>query len=135
MVGFRETAGKPTLSFSQLLSYAFTPIAYLIGIPWSEASQGGQLLGLKMFANEFVAYKQLGEMVSQEANPLSERSRDILTYALCGFSNFAAIGIQVGGIGGLAPSRKDEIARLGLRAMLGGTLACLMTACVAGIFL
>ncbi len=134
-LGMRSSEGEPTLSFSRLLAVAFTPVSFLIGIPWAEAADAGQLLGLKMFANEFVAYKELGEMVTRDTNPLSERSRNVLTYALCGFSNFSAIGIQVGGIGGLAPSRKDEIARLGLRAMLGGTLACLMTACVAGIFL
>ncbi len=134
-VGFRAEQGDPTLSFTILLAYLFTPVAWLIGIPWSEAHAAGQLLGVKMFANEFVAFQQLGDLLAQQPDALSERSRHILTYALCGFSNFSAIGIQVGGIGGLAPTRKDEIAQLGLRAMLGGTIACLMTACVAGLFL
>jgi concentrative nucleoside transporter, CNT family len=134
LLGFRSAEGAPTLTFTAILGSLFTPIAWLIGIPWSEAPAAGELLGVKMFANEFVAFKQMGEMISSE-NAFSIRSRDIMTYALCGFSNFSAIGIQVGGIGGLAPSRKDEIARLGLRAMLGGTIACLMTACIAGMLL
>lgn len=133
-LGYRDSQGVPTMSVSILLSYAFTPIAFIIGVPWNEAPAAGQLLGLKMFANEFVAFQRMGEMLATE-NPLSDRTRHIMTYALCGFSNFAAIGIQVGGIGGLVPERRDEIARLGLRAMIGGTIACLMTACVAGQFL
>lgn len=133
--GMVNEAGEATLSFTVILSYIFAPLAWLIGVPWNEAMDAGQLLGVKVFANEFVAYDQMGQMLNREENPLSDRSRDILTYALCGFSNLGAIGIQVGGIGGLAPGRKDDIARLGLRAMIGGTLACLMTACVAGIFI
>ena len=118
-----------------MLAYLFTPIAWLIGIPWNECLDAGRLLGIKVVANEIVAYEQLGVLLERTENPLSERSRNILTYALCGFSNFSAIAIQVGGIGGLVPSRKDDVARLGLRAMIGGTIACLMTACVASIFL
>lgn len=135
LAGFRDANGAPSLSFTSMLATAFMPIAWVIGVPWSEAADAGQLLGVKMVANELVAYEQMGQMLHRETNPLSERTRTIMTYALCGFSNLGAIGIQVGGIGGLAPSRKDEIARLGLRAMLGGTLACLMTACIAGVFL
>jgi concentrative nucleoside transporter, CNT family len=133
-LGFRDEAGLPTLSASGLLAVAFRPIAFIIGVPWHETAAAGELLGLKMFANEFVAFQRLGQMVSAP-DGLSDRTLHIMTYALCGFSNFAAIGIQVGGIGGLAPSRRDEISRLGLRAMLGGTIACLMTACIAGQFL
>jgi CNT family concentrative nucleoside transporter len=134
--GYQDAAGDPTLSFTIMLAYLFTPLAWVIGVPWSEAFDAGKLLGVKMVANEIVAYEQLGEMLQREgAERLSERTRNIMTYALCGFSNFSAIGIQVGGIGGLAPKRKDEIARLGIRAMIGGTFACLMTACIAGVFL
>ena len=94
------------------------------------------LKGFKVVANEIVAYEQLGEMLQRTGEGrISDRTRNIMTYALCGFSNFSAIGIQVGGIGGLAPKRKNEIARLGVKAMIGGTFACLMTACVVGIFL
>lgn len=134
LVGFADEAGNPTVSFTILLAYLFTPIAYLLGIPWDEAFVSGRLLGVKVVANEVVAYNQLGQLLAGE-EPISDRTKHILTYALCGFSNFSAIGIQVGGIGGLAPSRRDDVARLGLRAMIGGTIACLMTACIAGVFL
>lgn len=134
LVGFADEAGNPTVSFTILLAYLFTPIAYLLGIPWDEAFVSGRLLGVKVVANEVVAYNQLGQLLTGE-EPISDRTKHILTYALCGFSNFSAIGIQVGGIGGLAPSRRDDVARLGLRAMIGGTIACLMTACIAGVFL
>ena len=130
--GLVDNKGKPTLSFTMLLGYAFAPVAGLIGVPWSEALDGGKLLGIKMVANEFVAYEQLGEMLHRE-QPLSDRTKILMTYALCGFSNFSAIGIQIGGIGSLAPTRRNDIAELGLRAMIGGTIACLMTACIAGI--
>lgn len=133
LFGFQTEDGAPSLSFTMLLAYLFQPIAWLIGVPWNEALEAGKLLGIKVFANEVVAYEQMGQMI--KADLLSERSIHIMTYALCGFSNFSAIGIQVGGIGGLAPSRKHEIAKLGLRAMIGGTFACLMTAAIAGIFL
>lgn len=133
--GLKNANGQATLSFTSMLGTVFTPLAWMIGVPWNEAADAGRLLGIKMVANEIVAYEQMGQMLVRESNPLSERTRTIMTYALCGFSNLSAIGIQVGGIGGLAPGRKDEIARLGLRAMLGGTLACLMTACIAGAFL
>lgn len=135
LVGFRNEAGEPTLSFTTILAYLFTPVAWLLGIPAGELFDAGRLLGIKVVANEFVAYEQLSQLLARTENPISDRTRNIMTYALCGFSNFSAIGIQVGGIGGLAPSRKDDIARLGFRAMVGGTIACLMTACVAGVFL
>ncbi len=134
LAGFVDSQGSPTLSFTRLLGYLFAPLAWLIGVPWAEALDGGQLLGVKMVTNEFLAYEQLSEMIHRE-NPISDRTKHLMTYALCGFSNFGAIGIQIGGIGSLAPGRKNDIAQLGLRAMLGGTLACLMTACIAGIFL
>lgn len=134
LFGLVDASGAPTLSISFILGYAFAPLAWLIGVPWSEAMDGGKLLGIKMFANEYIAYQQLGEMIHRE-QPISDRTKHIMTYALCGFSNFSAIGIQIGGIGSLAPNRRDDIAKLGLRAMIGGTIACLMTACVAGIFL
>lgn len=134
LVGLRDANGGALLSLSFILGNLFAPVAWLIGVPWSEAFDGGKLLGIKMVANEFVAYEQLGEMLRRD-QPLSDRSRHLMTYALCGFSNFSAIGIQVGGIGALAPSRRNEIAQLGFRAMIGGTLACLMTACIAGILI
>jgi CNT family concentrative nucleoside transporter len=121
-------------SLSAALGYAFFPLAWLMGIESNDCLKAGELLGIKMFATEFNAYAQLGEWEKPGSGvELSERTIDILTYALCGFSNFASIGIQIGGLGGMAPQRQGDLARLGLRAMLGGTLACLMTACVAGV--
>lgn len=113
------------------LGWLFWPLAWLMGIPAVDCSKAGELLGTKMVANEFVAYLQLGQL--QEG--LSPRSVTILTYALCGFANFGSIGIQLGGIGGVAPDRRGDLAKLGLRAMFGGTLAAFMTACIAGILI
>jgi CNT family concentrative nucleoside transporter len=107
-----------------------------MGIEWNDCRASGQLLGLKMFANEFVAYDQLGKWLNPDSDvQLQPRSVLIMTYALSGFANFGAIGIQIGGIGGLAPERRSDLARLGLRAMLGGAIACCMTACIAGMLI
>lgn len=126
--------GQDGWSVSRLLGYAFAPAALMMGVPWKDCLPAGELLGLKMAVNEFIAYERLGAW-SAEGSPveLSERSRVILTYALSGFSNFGAIGIQLGGIGGLAPERRADLARFAMRAMLGGAIACCMTACVAGV--
>jgi CNT family concentrative nucleoside transporter len=128
-------------SLAGLFGTIFWPLAWLMGIAVSDCQVSGELLGTKMVVNEFVAYLNLGEILAGKsfqpdaAEPvaISQRSEVILTYALCGFSNFGAIGIQLGGIGALAPSRKSDLAQLGLRAMLGGMIACCMTACVAGM--
>jgi len=88
-----------------------------------------------MVANEFIAYSELSTLIAPENRGVTERTETILTYGLCGFSNFGAIAIQLGGIGGLAPERRSDIAKLGVRAMLGGTLACAMTACIAGFLI
>lgn len=119
------------LSLELLLGYAMAPFAYLMGIPKEECLKAGSILGTRTVVNEFLAYIQLSEIKSE----LSLRSNMILTYALCGFANFSSIGIQLGGIGGIAPERRSDLARLGLRAMIGGTLAAFMTACVAGFLL
>jgi CNT family concentrative nucleoside transporter len=123
-------------SLAAIMGWVFAPVAWIMGIPWDDCIPSGQLLGEKMVANEFVAYKHLGDWL-QPGSPvqLSERATTILTYALCGFANFSSIGIQIGGIGGMAPSRQRDLAKLGLRAMLGGALANFMTACVAGVLL
>ena len=134
LFGLVDAKGVPTLTITNILGYVFAPIAWLIGVPWSESMDGGKLLGIKMFANEFVAYQKLGEMIHQD-QPISDRTKHLMTYALCGFSNFSSIGIQIGGIGSLAPERRNDIAKLGLRAMIGGTISCLMTACIAGMLL
>ncbi len=123
-------------SLSKLLGYLFWPIAWLMGIEPKDCFAAGQLMGIKMAANEFVAYQRLAEWLRPDSPVhLAERTRTIMTYALCGFANFGSIGIQLGGIGGIAPERRSDLARLGLRAMLGGTLAACMTACVAGVLL
>ena len=124
-----------SVTLTSILGAVFSPIAWLMGIEWKECAPAGELLGLKLVATEFVAYEKLGEWnrLAAEARPLSDRAVVILTYALCGFSNFASIGIQIGGIGALAPERRKELTEIAFRAMLGGTLACCMTACIAGI--
>jgi len=118
-----------------MLGYLCAPLALLMGIPLREALPAGELIGLKTVANEFIAYQQLGGLEVGDNGTISYRTKVILTYALAGFSNFGAIGIQVGGIGALVPERRDDLARLGLRAMFGGLLACCMTGAVAGLVL
>jgi CNT family concentrative nucleoside transporter len=105
-----------------------------MGVPWHEAGEVGRLLGEKMVLTEFIAYVHLGEQLAGP-DPISTRSAVIASYALCGFANFASIGIQLGGIGAMAPERMGDLAAIGFRAMLGGSLAAFMTACVAGVFL
>lgn len=127
-------------SLQGLLGALFWPFAFLMGISYGETGECGKLLGIKMVANEFVAYLDLQKVVFKADAPdaasrLSERSTVIMTYALCGFSNFAAIAIQIGGIGGICPERRSDLAQLGMRAMIGGALACCITGCVAGILM
>ncbi|WP_425616181.1 NupC/NupG family nucleoside CNT transporter [Anatilimnocola sp. NA78] len=123
-------------SLQNAIGALFAPIALLMGIEWQDSGRAGELLGLKMFANEFVAYDVLHTWMKVDSEiKLQPRTIVIMTYALCGFSNFASIGIQIGGLGAMAPERQGDLARLGLRAMLGGTLACCMTACVAGVLI
>lgn len=123
-------------SLSNLFGLLFWPLAWIMGIESADCSVAGDLLGKKMVINEFVAYLEMNAVVNGDANvaAISDRTQVILIYALCGFSNFGAIGIQLGGIGPLAPERRGDLAQLGLRAMFGGMLACCMTACIAGIF-
>jgi len=121
-------------SLSAVLGYLFAPLAWLIGIETGDCMAAGQLLGKKMFANEFVAYVELAKWQEAESPVhLSKRTVIIMTYALCGFANFSSIGIQIGGLGGMAPERQSDIARLGLRAMLGGTIVNCMMGCIAGM--
>ncbi len=127
-------AELPGLSFmpsslESLLGAVFAPAAWLLGVPWKDAATIGNLLGTRMVLNEFVAYAQLGPI----RDALDPKSALIASYALCGFANFGSIGIQVGGIGSLIPERRHELAKLGLRAMLAGTMANFMTACIAGL--
>ncbi len=134
-LGWVDVEGNPEVSLGVILGYVCWPLAWLMGIPAAECVEAGRLIGLKTVANEFIAYDQLGKAAKGDGVPLSERTVVVLTYALAGFSNFGAIGIQVGGIGGLEPSRKVDLAQLGLRAMFGGLLACCMTGAIAGLLL
>jgi CNT family concentrative nucleoside transporter len=120
------------LTLEVLLGWLLAPLAWLMGVPWSDATAVGSLLGVKTVLNEFVAYLNLSTMLGPDSE-LSPRSVVIATYALCGFANFSSIAIQIGGIGGLAPERRSDLAKLGLRAMVGGSLAAFMTATIAGM--
>jgi CNT family concentrative nucleoside transporter len=117
-------------SLQYILGQVFRVFAFFIGVDWNETLYVGSLLGQKMVINEFVAYYDLGTM--KAAGILSEKSVLISTYALCGFANFSSIAIQIGGTGGMAPSRQQDISRLGIRAMIAATLATMMTATIAG---
>jgi concentrative nucleoside transporter, CNT family len=118
-------------NLQEVLGWIFAPVAWVIGVPWRDAATIGNLLGTRMVLNEFVAFAQLGTV----RESLDPRTFTIATFALCGFANFSSIGIQIGGIGALAPNRRDDLARLGLRAMLAGTMANLMSASIAGMLL
>ena len=120
------------LSLEALVGFAFAPIAWVVGGESGDLLQLGQLFGTKMVTNEFIAYTQLADLQSQEA--LGARSIFLATFALCGFANFSSIGIQLGGIGAMAPEQRPTLAALGFKAMFGGTLASLLTASIAGMF-
>ena len=128
---FGAQIGFPQLSLQMIFGYLFMPLALIMGVPLKDAFVVGDLLGTRMVLNELIAFSKLGPL----KETLDPRSFTIATYALCGFANFASIGIQIGGIGALAPERRDDLARLGLRALLAGTLANFMTACIAGVLL
>jgi CNT family concentrative nucleoside transporter len=122
--------GYPGLSFQSLVGYVFAPVMYLIGVPWSEAGTAGGLFGTKLVLNEFVAFIELGQLQA-----LNDRSRAIITFALCGFANFSSIAIQMAVTGGLAPNQRPMIAKLGIKALVAGSLANLMSAAFAGLLL
>ncbi len=134
--GAAAGAAPIKLNLGLILGYVLAPIAWVIGIEWNDAVIAGGLIGQKIVLNEFIAYLQLAQTpIGDGAGAISEHSRLILTYALCGFANFASIAIQIGGIGSLAPERRSDLARFGLRAVLGGSIATLMTATIAGVLL
>jgi len=116
-------------SLQTIFGWIFAPVAWLIGVPWHDAAKIGNLLGTRMVINEFVAFGQLGTMKAA----LDPRTFAIATFALCGFANFSSIGIQIGGIGALAPEQRTQLAKFGIRAMLAGTMANLMSASIVGI--
>lgn len=132
-MGFEGTRAMEPWTMQKILGWIFWPFAFLIGVPVSECSIVGTLLGEKLVLTEFIAYLHLYESLSTDVAALSPRTVVIASYALCGFANFGSIGIQLGGIGGIAPERRHDLARLSVRAMFGGMLASLMTASVAGI--
>ena len=120
-------------SLEQILGFIFSPLAWTMGVPWNEANLVGSLMGKKLVLTELIAYGDLSSSISN--NLLSERSAIISSYALCGFANFASIGIQLGGIGGIAPERRKDISKLGVKTMFGGALASWLTATIAGILI
>ena len=133
--------GIEQLSIELIFAYLLAPVAWLMGVPWADCARVGILLGKKTILNEFIAYLDLQALIDSTASDdsevvtLSERAIVISTYALCGFSNIGSIGIQIAGIGSLVPERQSDLAQLGVRAMIGGTLACFMTAAIASILL
>lgn len=126
-------AGIEGLSLEGILGWVLGPVAWVMGVPWQDAAPVGSLMGLKTVATEFVAYLGLADAMAQ--GQLTPRAATIATYALSGFANFSSIAIQIGGIGGIAPGRRQDLARLGLRAMIGGSIAAFMTAAVAGVLI
>jgi concentrative nucleoside transporter, CNT family len=119
------------LTIQSLLGIIFAPLMFIIGVPWTDAVTAGSMLGTKIVLTEFIAYSDLSEMIRMEA--IGPKTIAMATFALCGFANFASIAIQIGGIGGLAPSRKSELAEFGIKAVIAGTMANLMSATIAGI--
>jgi CNT family concentrative nucleoside transporter len=132
LLGLLPPLGGAPLTLERLLGWAFAPVVWLIGIPWQEAAVAGRLMGIKTVLNELLAYVRLAEL---PVATLSERSRLVMTYALCGFANLGSLGIMIGGLGALAPARRSEVTALGLRSILAGTLATLMTGALAGALL
>lgn len=123
------------LSLQKIFGFLFYPVAFIIGCDPKDLYTAAQLIGVKTALNEFVAYLDMAKLITENPEFLSYRTRVVLAYALCGFSNFLSIGIQIGGIGAIAPEKKHELARLGIKALIAGTLACLQTATIAGIFI
>ena len=132
--GIGHWFGQDGWSFQGIVGWIFKPVMFLIGVPWTEAGTAGGLFGTKIVLNEFVAFIDLGNPQGAAAL-LSDRSRAIVTFALCGFANFSSIAIQMAVTGGLAPNQRPVIARLGLRALLAGSLANLMSAALAGLLI
>jgi concentrative nucleoside transporter, CNT family len=134
ILGWAAGAFGGSLTLQQLLGWVFSPLAFLLGVPWSEATVVGRLLGEKIVLNEFVAYLSLSDLTKVK-EAMSDRAVLISSYALCGFANFSSIGIQIGGIGAMAPERRGDLARLGIKALIGGNLATFTCACIVGMLL
>ncbi|OOF44783.1 NupC/NupG family nucleoside CNT transporter [Rodentibacter trehalosifermentans] len=128
--------GYNDLTLQAIFGWVFKPLAYLIGVSWEESAIAGQMIGLKLAVNEFVGYLEFTKYLQPDTPVvLTEKTKAIITFALCGFANFSSIAILIGGLGGMAPNRRGDIARLGLKAVIGGTLANLMSATIAGFFI
>ena len=121
------------IGLEQLFGWAFSPLAWLMGVPWKDCLTVGSLIGEKTVLNEFVAYTNMSRYLAAHAGALEPRSIVIASHALCGFANLLSIGIQIGGIGVLAPSRRPDLARLGIYALIGGSLASFMNAAIVGV--
>ena len=131
ILGLLPLVGDAPLSLQRILGWIFAPIVWLMGVPWSEAIEAGKLLGIKTALNEFVAYAQLAVI---EDGLLSDRTKLITLYGLCGFANFSSVGILVSGIGAMSPERKKDLIDISIKALVGATLASCMTGLVIGIF-
>lgn len=128
--------GMPDLSLGMIFGWVFRPLAWILGVPWGEAGVAGQMIGTKLAINEFVGYKEFALYLTPDAPmQLADKTKAIITFALCGFANFSSIAILIGGLGGLAPNRRGDIARLGLKAVIAGSLANLLSATIAGLFI
>jgi CNT family concentrative nucleoside transporter len=125
--------GHPDLTMQMILGRALAPVMWLCGIDWASANHAGSLLGVKTVLNEFIAYFQMSNSLHTDPKYMSPRAALLCTYALCGFANFASVGIQIGGISTMAPTRRSDLSRLGLLAMVGGAIASCMGACVVGV--
>ena len=128
--------GMPDLSLGMIFGWVFRPLAWVLGVPWGEAGVAGQMIGTKLAINEFVGYMEFAPYLTPDAPmQLADKTKAIITFALCGFANFSSIAILIGGLGGLAPNRRGDIARLGLKAVIAGSLANLLSATIAGLFI
>ena len=133
--GIGELFNRPDLSLGMILGWIFKPLAWVMGVPWSDAEVAGHMIGIKLTVNEFVGYSEFSTYLG--ANPpmeLTDKTKAIITFALCGFANFGSIAVLIGGVGGMAPNRRGDIARLGIRAVIAGSLANLLSATIAGFF-
>ena len=133
--GIGELFNRPDLSLGMILGWIFKPLAWVMGVPWSDAEVAGHMIGIKLTVNEFVGYSEFSTYLG--ANPpmeLTDKTKAIITFALCGFANFGSIAVLIGGVGGMAPNRRGDIARLGIRAVIAGSLANLLSATIAGFY-
>jgi len=131
MLGILPEFNGTPLTFQRILGWVMAPMAWLMGCPWEDCEKVGGVLGTRTVLNEFIGYIDLSNM----RYDISERSYTIMTYALCGFANFGSIAVQIGGVGAMVPERRKDLARLGFKAMIAGTLASFMTACIAGVLI